>query len=149
MSRVVSTPLAGPRLRLLAFLPVIAGVLAFLLVATAPAGERGFLAAAAIVAAVAGLSATSIGVFGGVLVPGLLLLGVPPAVAAPLSLLLQVVVIPLGATSHAAVGHVKRSITVPLIIGGVAAASAAPSSPRPCRPRSSPGRSASSSSSSG
>ena len=120
MSRVASLSLASPRLRLLAFLPAIAGTIAFVLVATAPAEDRLGLAGAALVGAAAGLSATSIGVFGGVLVPGLLLLGVPPAVAAPLSLLLQVVVIPLGATSHAAVGHVKRSITVPLIIGGVA-----------------------------
>ncbi|HEX5014177.1 MAG TPA: sulfite exporter TauE/SafE family protein [Candidatus Limnocylindrales bacterium] len=99
--------------------PVAGGLGALVLVATAPAGDRIGLAAAAVVAAAAGLSATSIGVFGGVLVPGLLLLGVPPAVAAPLSLLLQVVVIPLGATTHAAVGHVKRAITVPLIVGGV------------------------------
>jgi uncharacterized protein len=120
VSRVAFAPLAAPSVRALTFLPVVAGALALLLVATAPAGERLGLAAAGVVAAAAGLSATSIGVFGGVLVPGLLLLGVPPAVAAPLSLLLQVVVIPLGATSHAAVGHVRRSITVPLIIGGVA-----------------------------
>jgi hypothetical protein len=98
----------------------LAAGVALILVLTAPAGERANLAAAAVVAAAAGLSATSIGVFGGVLVPGLLLLGVPPAVAAPVSLLLQVFVIPLGATSHAAVGHVKRSITIPLVIGGVA-----------------------------
>jgi uncharacterized membrane protein YfcA len=65
------------------------------------------------------MSATSIGVFGGVLVPGLLLLGIEPKVAAPLSLLLQVIVIPLGATSHAAVGNVHRAIAVPLIVGGV------------------------------
>jgi hypothetical protein len=103
----------------LAILPAVAGLVAFLLVATAPAPDRLNLAGAALVAAAAGLSATSIGVFGGVLVPGLLLLGVPPAVAAPVSLLLQVIVIPLGAGTHAAVGHVRRSITVPLIVGGV------------------------------
>jgi uncharacterized protein len=120
VSRVASAQLAGPSLRVISVLPAVAGPLALLLVATAPDGERVGLAAAAVVAAAAGLSATSIGVFGGVLVPGLLLLGVAPAVAAPLSLLLQVVVIPLGATSHAAVGHVRRSITVPLIVGGVA-----------------------------
>jgi len=79
-----------------------------------------------------------IGVFGGVLVPGLLLLGVEPRVAAPLSLLLQVIVIPLGATSHAAIGNVQRSIAVPLIVGGVIAASPARSSPRPCRRRGRP-----------
>src|SRR5258706_10931627 len=77
-------------------------------IATAPGSDRLVLAAAALVAAAAGLSATSIGVFGGVLVPGLLLLGIEPRVAAPLSLLLQVIVIPLGATSHAAIGNVQR-----------------------------------------
>jgi len=118
VSRIASAPLASPRL--LAFLPSLAGVAVLVLVVTAPAGERLYLTGAALVAAAAGLSATSIGVFGGVLVPGLLLLGVPPTVTAPLSLLLQVLVIPLGATTHAAVGHVKRTITVPLIIGGVA-----------------------------
>ncbi len=88
-------------------------------IAVAPADERGFLTLATLVAAAAGLSATSIGVFGGVLVPGLLLLGVDPRVAAPVSLFLQVLVIPIGATSHHAMGHVKRHITVPLVIGGV------------------------------
>ncbi len=86
----------------------------------APASERGFLITATAIAAAAGLSATSIGVFGGVLVPGLLLLGVEPRVAAPLSLLLQVLVIPVGAASHYAVGNVQRRITIPLIAGGVA-----------------------------
>jgi len=117
---VLSGTLAVPRWQVLASLPVLTGAVALLLIATAPAAGRLGLAAAALVAAAAGLSATSIGVFGGVLVPGLLLLGVSPAVAAPLSLLLQVLVIPLGATSHAVVGHVKRAITVPLIVGGIA-----------------------------
>jgi len=120
LSRVTAIPLPGSRVQVLSLVPLIAGVGVLLLVVTAPAGARLDLALAALVAAAAGLSATSIGVFGGVLVPGLLLLGVPPAVAAPLSLLLQVIVIPLGATSHAAVGHVRRAITVPLIVGGVA-----------------------------
>ena len=88
-------------------------------IVAAPAGDRFVLTAAAAVAAAAGLSATSIGVFGGVLVPGLLLLGIEPRVAAPLSLALQVLVIPIGATSHAALGHVRRGITVPLTVGGV------------------------------
>jgi len=114
----VSLPGAG--WRALTILPVVAGLVALVLVATAPPADRTTLLGAALVAAVAGLSATSIGVFGAILVPGLLLLGIPPAAAAPLSLLVQVVVIPLGATSHAAVGHVKRPIAVPLIIGGVA-----------------------------
>lgn len=106
--------------RLLAIAPFAGLVVVAVEVAGAPADGRVSLLAAAIVAASAGLAATSIGVFGAVLVPGLLLLGVEPRVAAPLSLLLQVIVIPLGATSHAAVGHVQRSITVPLIAGGIA-----------------------------
>src|SRR5262245_9303977 len=120
MSRALSAPLASPRMRALAFLPAVAGAIVLFLVLSAPAETRLDLTLAALVAAAAGLSATSIGVFGGVLVPGLLLLGVPPAVAAPVSLLLQVIVIPLGASTHAAVGHVRRAITLPLIVGGVA-----------------------------
>lgn len=100
-------------------LPLAAAAVAVVSIALAPAAERGFLTAATLVAVAAGLSATSIGVFGGVLVPGLLLLGVDPRVAAPLSLLLQVLVIPVGATSHHAMGNVKRHITVPLIAGGI------------------------------
>jgi uncharacterized membrane protein YfcA len=91
-------------------------------VATAPADGQGMLIAGSLIAAAAGLSATSTGVFGAVLVPGLLLLGIDPRMAAALSLILQVIVIPLGATSHALVGHVKRGITVPLILGGVTGA---------------------------
>ncbi len=111
---------AGRARRALAVAPFAGLVVVAVLVAGAPADGRVSLLAAAIVAASAGLAATSIGVFGAVLVPGLLLLGVEPRVAAPLSLLLQVVVIPLGATSHAVIGHVRRSITGPLIVGGIA-----------------------------
>ena len=53
-----------------------------------------------IVAVAAGLSSTAIGVYGGVLVPGLLLLGLDARFAAALSLFLQVLVIPLAAGSH-------------------------------------------------
>ena len=84
--------------------------------------QRLYLLAVVAIAAMAGLSATTIGVFGGVLVPGLLLLGVEPRVAAPLSLVLQLIVIPIGATSHYRLGNVRRSITLPLIIGGMAGA---------------------------
>jgi uncharacterized membrane protein YfcA len=116
--------LRGPTLRpevrwFFALAPLAGLFVAAGVAATAPAGDRFVLAAAIVVGAAAGLSATSVGVFGGVLVPGLLLLGVDARVAAPLSLLLQVLVVPLGATSHALVGHVKRSITVPLIVGGI------------------------------
>ncbi|MGI8703232.1 MAG: sulfite exporter TauE/SafE family protein [Candidatus Limnocylindrales bacterium] len=92
--------------------------------AGAPAADRPFLLAAVAVAVVAGLSATTIGVFGGILVPGLLLLGVDPRVAAPLSLVLQLIVIPVGATSHYRLGNVQRGITVPLVIGGAIGAMA-------------------------
>jgi uncharacterized membrane protein YfcA len=105
--------------RVLLGVPVLGVAVVVASIATAPGGDRLVLVAAALVAAAAGLSATSVGVFGGVLVPGLLLLGIEPRVVAPLSLLLQVIVIPLGATSHAAVGNVKRPIAVPLIVGGV------------------------------
>jgi hypothetical protein len=105
--------------RTLLTVPVVAIAVAAVAVVTAPPDDRTLLALAGLVAFAAGLSATSVGVFGGVLVPGLLILGVEPATAAPLSLMLQVMVIPLGATSHAAVGHVQRSITVPLLRGGV------------------------------
>lgn len=100
--------------------PAAALAVAIVSIVLAPTGERGFLVVATAVAAAAGLSATSVGVFGGVLVPGLLVLGVEPRVAAPLSLLLQVLVIPVGAMSHYAVGNVQRRITIPLIAGGVA-----------------------------
>jgi uncharacterized membrane protein YfcA len=112
-------PSARSLSRWLVVVPVLAGAVAVGSIATAPADERAFLVAATLVAVAAGLSATSIGVFGGVLVPGLLLLGVDPRVAAPLSLLLQVLVIPIGATSHHALGNVKHRITLPLIVGGV------------------------------
>jgi len=55
---------------------------------------------------------------------GLAPLGVDPRFAAPLSLLLQVLVIPIGATSHYRLGNVKRSITVPLLLGGVVGSAA-------------------------
>jgi uncharacterized membrane protein YfcA len=120
-----SEPVARPSLptghvfRAALVLPLLAGLVAAISLATAPAAERPFLAAVVLVSVVAGLSATTIGVFGGVLVPGLLLLGVDPRVAAPLSLLLQVAVIPIGAGSHYSLGNVQRSITLPLIVGGV------------------------------
>jgi uncharacterized membrane protein YfcA len=109
----------APARRAVAVAPLLGLAVVAAVVAGAPADGRPVLLAAAVIAAFAGLAATSIGVFGGVLVPGLLLLGVEPRLAAPLSLLLQVIVIPLGAMSHAAIGHVRRDITVPLLAGGV------------------------------
>ena len=112
--------LPRPRIASLALAGAIGAIaVVALLTVSAPADMRPNLLLGATIAVAAGLSATSIGVFGAVLVPGLLLLGIVPREAAPLSLLIQVVVIPLGATSHAAVGHVRREITLPLIVGGV------------------------------
>ncbi len=85
----------------------------------APADERSVIVLGTLVAMAAGLASTSIGVYGGVLVPGLLLLGVDPRFAAAASLFLQVLVIPIGAGAHYRLGNVTRSIALPLIIGGV------------------------------
>jgi uncharacterized protein len=108
--------------RLLPLLPAIPiiglAVVVAWLVGAAP-NDRPFLAAAIIVAAAAGLSATTVGVFGGLLVPGLLLLGIGPVVVVPLSLILQILVVPIGVTTHVALGNVRRSITFPLIVGGI------------------------------
>jgi hypothetical protein len=100
-------------------LPLVAFVVVVGSLWVTPDANRGHVLLATLVAVVAGLSATTIGVYGGILVPGLLLLDVDPRFAAPLSLLLQVLVIPIGATSHYRLGNVKRSITLPLLVGGV------------------------------
>jgi uncharacterized protein len=105
-------------------LPLLGGATVLASLLGAPAAERPFILAAVAIAVLAGLSATTIGVFGGILVPGLLLLDVDPRVAAPLSLVLQLIVIPIGATSHYRLGNVQRQITVPLIVGGVLGAAA-------------------------
>ena len=59
------------------------------------------------------------GVYGGILVPGLLLLSIDARFAAALSLFLQVLVIPLGAGTHHRMGNYTRSVAVPLIVGGM------------------------------
>jgi uncharacterized membrane protein YfcA len=92
----------------------------------APATERATIAWASLVALASGLAASSIGVYGGVLVPGLLLLGVDPRFAAAVSLFLQVLVIPLGAGAHIRLGNVRRRIALPLIAGGIVGAFAGP-----------------------
>ena len=74
---------------------------------------------ASLVALAAGLSSTAIGVYGGVLVPGLLLLGIDARFAAAASLFLQVLVIPLAAGSHYKMGNFTRRSFVPLVIGGM------------------------------
>ena len=65
------------------------------------------------------LALTSVGVYGGVLVPGLLLMGVSPLFAAPLSLFLQVLIVPFGASAHVRLGNVSKPIVIPLVAGGV------------------------------
>lgn len=108
---------------------VLPGVCVLLVLGTcafAPAAERAPILLAALVAAASGFAATSIGVYGGVLVPGLLLMGVDPRFAAAASLFLQVVVIPLGAGAHVRLGNVTRHVAVPLIVGGMVGAFAGP-----------------------
>ncbi len=92
----------------------------------APPEQRVPVLLAALVAAASGLAATAIGVYGGVLVPGLLLMGVDPRFAAASSLFLQVLVIPLGAGAHARLGNITRHVAVPLIVGGMAGAFVGP-----------------------
>jgi uncharacterized membrane protein YfcA len=92
----------------------------------APAAERATVAWASLVALASGLAASSIGVYGGVLVPGLLLLGVDARFAAAASLFLQVLVIPLGARAHIHLGNVKLRIAMPLIAGGILGAFTGP-----------------------
>jgi len=92
----------------------------------APPAERPTVVWASLIAVASGLAASSIGVYGGVLVPGLLLLGVDPRFAAAASLFLQVLVIPLGAGAHMRLGNVKLRIAMPLIAGGIIGAFTGP-----------------------
>jgi uncharacterized membrane protein YfcA len=110
----------GPR----QFAASVAALVAALIVVSvtlllAPSGDRQLILGASLVAVVAGAALTSVGVYGGVLVPGLLLLGAHPLFAAPLSLFLQVLIVPFGASAHVRLGNVSRPIVVPLVIGGV------------------------------
>jgi uncharacterized membrane protein YfcA len=100
-------------------LPVAALVVVFVTLGVARTGDRSFLLAAVAVAVGAGISATSVGVYGAVLVPGLLLIGIEAREATAISLLLQVLVIPIGAFGHAAVGNVRGAIVRPLLVGGI------------------------------
>jgi uncharacterized membrane protein YfcA len=92
----------------------------------APAAERPTIFWASLVAIAAGLSSTAIGVYGGVLVPGLLLLRVDARFAAALSLFLQVLVIPIGAGTHYRLGNFSRRVALPLVLGGVVGSFAGP-----------------------
>ncbi len=110
----------GPRTFAAAVAALIVSVVIITLsVILAPADERELLLAASLLAFGAGIALTSVGVYGGVLVPGLLLLGVDPRFAAPVSLFLQVLIVPFGAGAHYRLGNVKRELVVPLVIGGV------------------------------
>lgn len=100
-------------------LPIVGAVVLILALVASPADQRVQVAGGALVAAVAGLSVASVGVFGGVLVPGLLLIGIDTAIVAPLSLMLQVLIIPLAAASHYSQGNVSHRVTRPLIAGGL------------------------------
>jgi uncharacterized membrane protein YfcA len=110
----------GPRAFLAAVvLPAACLVVVVATLVLAPPEERPLVFLGTLVALAAGLSSTAIGVYGGVLVPGLLLLGVDARFAAAASLFLQVLVIPLGAGAHYRLGNVSRSIALPLIVGGM------------------------------
>jgi uncharacterized protein len=100
-------------------LPVICLLAVAATLIIAPPVERPTIFFGTLVAVAAGLSSTAIGVYGGVLVPGLLLLGVDARFAAAASLFLQVLVIPLAAGSHYRLGNFSKRVALPLAIGGV------------------------------
>ena len=102
---------------------VVASIAAVVILALSllltPADENGLIVGSWLVGLAAGIALTSVGVYGGVLVPGLLLMGVSPLFAAPLSLFLQVLIVPFGASAHVRLGNVSKPIVVPLVIGGI------------------------------
>lgn len=112
--------LAGAVLPLIAFIAIVATTW------LAPGAERSTILLASVIGLAAGLSSTAVGVYGGVLVPGLLLLGLDARFVAALSLFLQVLVIPVAAGSHIRLGNFSRSLVMPLLIGGVIGAFVAP-----------------------
>src|SRR3954470_6001971 len=100
-------------------LPFLALIVIVATIGVAPADQKATIFFASLVGVAAGLSSTAIGVYGGVLVPGLLLLGIDARFAAALSLFLQVLVIPLAAGSHYKMGNFSRKVALPLVIGGM------------------------------
>jgi uncharacterized membrane protein YfcA len=100
-------------------LPLISLIVIATTFFVAPTDQRMLIILSSLVAIAAGLSSTAIGVYGGVLVPGLLLLGVDARFAAACSLFLQVLVIPLAAGSHYRMGNFSKKVALPLVIGGV------------------------------
>ena len=107
-------------------LPVLCLAAILVTLAIAPVGERPTLVLGSLIALAAGLAAASVGVFGGVLVPGLLLLGIDARFTAAITLFLQVLVIPVAVGSHFRVGNFSRKVAVPLLVGGVIGAFAGP-----------------------
>jgi uncharacterized membrane protein YfcA len=105
---------------------IIAVVVLAVTVYLTPDTENTLLVGSWLVGLAAGLALTSVGVYGGVLVPGLLLLDVSPLFAAPLSLFLQVLIVPFGASAHVRLGNVSRPIVIPLVIGGIIGAVSGP-----------------------
>jgi uncharacterized membrane protein YfcA len=117
-SRPRADVVSSIRVRAPLAVPIIGAAVAIGWVLWPTTEDRGFALAAVAVAALAGLSVSTTGIYGGVLVPGLLLLGLGVAFVAPLSLALQLVVVPFGALDHYRNGNIRRSIAVPLIVGG-------------------------------
>jgi hypothetical protein len=107
-------------------LPLVALVVIVGTIGVAPADQRTTIFFATVVGLAAGLSSTAIGVYGGVLVPGLLLLSIDARFAAALSLFLQVLVIPLAAGSHYRMGNFSKKVALPLVIGGMIGAFVGP-----------------------
>ena len=107
-------------------LPIVALIAVGATLFLAPPEESGTIVVSTLIAVAAGLASASVGVYGGVLVPGLLLLGIDARFVAALSLFLQIGVIPIAAGSHYRLGHVSRSLVVPLLIGGVVGAFGGP-----------------------
>lgn len=100
-------------------LPLVAVVVVAATLIVAPPAEQSTIVLASLVAVAAGLATASAGVYGGVMVPGLLLLGIDPRFAAAVTLFLQPVVVPIAAGSHYRMGNFSRSLVKPLLIGGV------------------------------
>src|SRR3954449_843136 len=107
-------------------LPFLALIVIVATIGVAPADQKATIFFASLVGVAAGLSSTAIGVYGGVLVPGLLLLGIDARFAAAVSLFLQVMVIPLAAGSHYKMGNFSRKVALPLVIGGMIGAFVGP-----------------------
>ena len=107
-------------------LPVAAIVVVIATAAVAPRDETPVILMSAFLGVAAGLASALAGVFGGVMVPGLLLLGIDPRFAAAVTLFLQVLVIPLAAGSHYRLGNFSRSVALPLLLGGMIGAFVGP-----------------------